>query len=120
MSKLSEEAFAILAMCDKYKRPYGITVDKVRNGQYKFVWAFNISADKAHREGFDAKKVTGSIVLDDEYPGCPHCKSKQFIVCGNCGTVFCYHGARTVTCPHCHMSGQVTAAESVDLHGGGF
>ena len=120
MSKLSENAFATMAICDKHNKPYGITVDKVRKGQYKFVWAFKISADKAHREGFDAMHVSGAIDLDPEYPGCPYCKSKQFIVCSNCGTVSCYHGARSFTCPGCHASGEVTAAESFDLRGGGY
>lgn len=120
MSKLSEDAFAIVAMCDQHKKTYGITVDKISRGRYKLVWAFPISAEKAHREGFDSKKVSGSIELDEEYPGCPYCGAKQFIVCNNCGTVSCYHGTRTITCPGCHMIGEVASVESLNLKGGGF
>ncbi|MGN0068008.1 MAG: hypothetical protein ACI38V_10525 [Bacteroides sp.] len=38
MSKLTKNAFAIMAMCEKIKDPFGITVDS-RDGGYVFVWA---------------------------------------------------------------------------------
>lgn len=39
MSKLSKNAFAIMAMCENTKEPFGITVDP-REGSYAFAWAF--------------------------------------------------------------------------------
>ena len=42
MSKLSKDAFAIMAMCEKTKEPFGITVDP-RNGYYAFAWAYSAS-----------------------------------------------------------------------------
>ena len=40
-----------MAVCEEVKKPFGITVDYVGPRQYKFVWAFKIDKDKAHREG---------------------------------------------------------------------
>ena len=47
MSRLSKDAFAIMAMCEKTKEPFGITVDP-RNGCYAFAWAFKIKKEQAH------------------------------------------------------------------------
>lgn len=41
ITKISNEAFAILAECEETKKPFGITVDPYR-GAMKFVWAFKI------------------------------------------------------------------------------
>ena len=73
MRKLSERAFAIMAVCEETKRYFGITVDEDGWDQYRFVWAFKIDRDKGKKEGYDSKTVTGSVTLDDEYPGCPYC-----------------------------------------------
>lgn len=45
MSKLSKNAFAIMAMCENTKEPFGITVDP-REGSYAFAWAFKIKRNK--------------------------------------------------------------------------
>jgi hypothetical protein len=37
MAKLSKEAFAIMAMCEETKKPFGITVNP-QNGCYAFTW----------------------------------------------------------------------------------
>lgn len=119
ITHISKDAFAVLAVCEETKRPFGITIDP-SGSNLKFVWAFNIDKAKAHREHFDEKHVRGGISLDTNFPGCPHCGSKQFIICGNCGTVCCYHGQNMFTCPNCGAKGEVTQVEAVDLKGGGF
>ncbi len=119
MTKLSEKAFAIMAVCPETKKFYGITVDEVRRNAYKFVWAFPIDKEKAHREGYDSTNVHGSIELDSDYPGCPYCKSKHFIFC-SCGAVMCWQGQRVVKATNCGEAVEVTMASSFDLHGGGF
>ena len=50
MSRLSKQAFAIMAMCEEKKEHFGITVDH-RQGCYAFVWAFKIKREQARREG---------------------------------------------------------------------
>lgn len=119
MSGLSKDAFAIMAVCEETKQPFGITVDKISQRQYKFVWAFKIDKEKAHREGYDTQTVTGSVTLDDNYPGCPYCGSKQFYIC-SCGKIVCYHGQRTATCPSCGRTGELTSVNEIDLRGGGY
>lgn len=91
----------------------------MRDSAYKFVWAFKIDKEKAHREGYDSHKVHGSVALDAEYPGCPYCKSKQFVFC-SCGAVICWHGQHTITCPACKQTGEVSSVSTVDLKGGSF
>lgn len=120
MTPLSKDAFAVMAVCPEAKKTYGITVDKIKSGQYKFVWAFKIDEEKAHREGYDSTNVKGSVVLDSEYPGCPYCGEKRHIICTSCGRFFCYHGQEKVTCPNCGASGNVATVEQVDLKGGGY
>lgn len=120
MTGLSEKAFAIMAVCAETTLPFGITVDYVRNRRYKFVWTFKIDREKAHREGYDSKTVTGSIELDSEYPGCPYCGTRDFYICSNCGKIVCYHGQHTVTCPECGQSGDITRVSEISLNGGGY
>ena len=67
MTTLSNEAFAVMAACERTKQPFGITVDKICSGQYKFVWAFKIDKEKAQREGYGKINVKGNIPLDTEY-----------------------------------------------------
>lgn len=119
MSKLSKDAFAIMAMCEKTKEPFGITVDP-RNGCYAFAWAFKIKKEQAKREGYDKTHVRGMVMYDANFNGCPHCGAKNFYICNRCGKVVCYHGQEVVTCPNCGSSSTLQTAESVDLSGGGF
>ena len=119
MRKLSERAFAIMAVCEETKRYFGITVDEDGWDQYRFVWAFKIDKDKGKKEGYDSKTVTGSVTLDDEYPGCPYCGEKRFYIC-QCGKIVCYHGQERVTCPNCGQSGTLERVERIDLKGGGY
>jgi hypothetical protein len=119
MTPISEKAFAVMAICPETHKSYGISVDYEATKRYKFVWAFQIDAAKAHREGYDVQSVHGSIDIDTEFPGCPYCHAKQFVFC-SCGAVICWHGQRVVTCPKCGASGEVTSAEEITLKGGGY
>lgn len=119
MTKLSDKAFAIMAICPESKKYYGITVDYIRRNVYTFVWAFKIDKEKAHREGYDSQHVHGAIELDSEFPGCPYCGNYKFIFC-SCNAVVCWHGQKVVKCPSCGQTGEVIMTSSVDLCGGGF
>lgn len=119
ITNISKEAFAVLAECEESKKPFGITIDP-KGREMRFIWAFKIDRSKAQREGFAGNSMTGYISLDANFNGCPHCGSKRFYVCDNCKTIVCWHGQERVTCPHCHMTGIITSAESVNLKGGGY
>ena len=75
MAKLSKEAFAIMAMCEETKKPFGITVNP-QNGCYAFTWAFKINPDQAKREGYDKTSVRGAVMYDPDFNGCPHNNKK--------------------------------------------
>lgn len=120
MSKLSKEAFAIMAMCEETKKQFGITVDPRGNNTYAFCWGFKIKDDQAKREGYDKTRVRGLVMYENDFNGCPHCGSKHFYICNRCGKVCCYHGEEYMTCPNCGASATVAPAEEVDLSGGGF
>lgn len=96
MSKLHDAAFAIMAMCEETKQPFGITVDP-RGQNYAFCWGFKINPDQAKREGYDKTQVHGAVEFDKDFNGCPYCGSKRFYICASCGKIVCYHGQEMVT-----------------------
>ena len=106
ITRISKKAFAIVAECPNEKKPYGITVDPISDKEFKFVWAFKISREGASREGFDKKKVHGSIQYDANYNGCPYCGAKAFYI--------------EVTCPVCGYHAGVQESDEFDLSGGGY
>lgn len=120
MTPLSKNAFAVLGMCSRVNQPFGMTVDPISRSQMKIVWAFKISADKARREGYDKTSMRGSVVFDDEFPGCPYCESHDFYVCGNCGTVVCFNNEEHVKCPKCGNESDVVVSDEINLSGGGM
>lgn len=117
LTKISKQAFVITAICSRNKEMYGITVDKVASG-FSLIWAFPLTKKQATNEGFEATTLSGNIEVDVNYPGCPHCKSKQFYVCGHCKSVVCYHGEEYVVCPSCGMRGNVVKVDEVSLKTG--
>lgn len=119
MSKLSKKAFAIMAMCEKTREPFGITIDPRKRGEYAAVWAFKIKKGQAKREGYDKTHVKGAVVTDVNFNGCPYCGTKDFVSC-DCGCVACYHGQKTFICPNCGASGIVVNATNINLSGGDF
>lgn len=119
ITHIGREAFAIVGKCREGKKTFGITVDP-QGGSLKLVWTFKLDDAKAHREKFDQKSVHGAVVLDDKFPGCPYCKSKDFWYCGNCGTANCWHGEETVTCGKCGITSGLNYVDSLDLKGGGY
>ena len=119
MSKLSDKAFAVMAMCEETKQPFGITVDP-KDGYCVFSWAFKIKPEKASREGCGKNHIKGGVMYAPDFNGCPYCGSKSFYICAKCGKVICYHEQEFVTCPNCGSASSVRPQESVDLSGGSY
>ena len=65
MSKLSNKAFAIMAVCEKTKEHFGITVDP-RNGCYAITWAFKIKKEQAKKEGYEQIAAIFQETADNE------------------------------------------------------
>ena len=97
------EANVILAKCSKTGRTFGIRVEK-RDNDWVCTWAFPIDEAKAKREGFNATKITGSLPLLPEYPGCPHCHASDRIYCGSCGKISCWGDNKSFHCHHCNTT----------------
>lgn len=109
-----------MAKCQKSKQTFGIRAEKI-NSDWHFTWAFAIDEKTAKREGYDSTTVKGNIIIDNEYPGCPYCNSKNFCQCGVCHKIGCYDGGKFFTCPFCGNSGEVSYLKSFDdIKGGGF
>ena len=121
ITRISKKAFAIVAECPNEKKPYGITVDPISDKEFKFVWAFKISREGASREGFDKKKVHGSIQYDANYNGCPYCGAKGFFQCAECGKTTCWNGESETVCEWCGNEAETAAEDKFDsITGGGF
>ncbi len=114
-------ATVILAKCKNSKESFGIRAEQ-QNNTWVFTWAFKISEKVAANEGYNTTNVSGVISLDDDYPGCPHCKATGFSQCGKCKKTACFGGnAEKVTCPHCGYTDNTRSAESFDdIEGGAF
>ena len=82
------EAKVALAHCREGKKIYGVRMEKTSLG-WKYNWAFKLTDSRAKTEGYGSTKIVGNIYPDEEYPGCPYCKAKSFIVCGTCGKLNC-------------------------------
>ena len=117
ITKISKAAFVITAICSRNKEMFGITVDKKSNG-HSLIWAFPLTKKQASNEGFVSTSIFGNIETDVNYPGCPHCGSKQFYVCNNCKSVVCYNGEEHVKCPSFGLHGDIIRVDKIDLNTG--
>ncbi len=59
----------------------------------------------AKHEGCGETKIVGDIEPAEEYPGCPYCEGKYFVIC-SCGKLNCNIGtSNQFTCEWCHSTG---------------
>jgi hypothetical protein len=118
-------AEVILSKCSKNGKSFGIRIEQ-RNSDWVRTWAFAIDGRKAKNEGFDANTVTGSMNATGEYPGCPHCGSKEIVYClckkiGCQGSVVDHGDRRDYTCPCCkEYFRELTTVDSIDVSSGGY
>ena len=117
-TKLKKDAFAVSAICGKYRNPFGFTVNPEHNGG-TIVWAFPMKEGQAKREGYESRSVSGTISNAPDFNGCPYCGAKSFWFCG-CGAIVCFDGKMTQTCPKCGWHGELVYLESVTVKGGGL
>jgi len=116
-----KEATVVIGTCQKHKQVFGIRAEKVKK-EWHFNWAFPMDARTAKRERYDTTIVSGNILLDDEYPGCPYCKDNGFVHCGNCGKISCWdRKTMKFKCPVCGSKGEIAYADSFDnISGEGY
>ena len=84
------KAKVVLCKCGIHDKSYGVRMEEFRDG-WKYTWAFPIKEQNAKKEGYDAAILKGQIYPDDNYPGCPYCGAKEFLICDDCGKkLTCY------------------------------
>lgn len=114
------EAAVVVAKCSKGKRTYGIRTQKMEDGDWWRTWAFPIDEKRARKENYDQTKIQGNLYCTEDYPGCPYCGTKGFVLCGNCHKISCWNGETSLTCPWCGSKlEEISAAtKKFDLSGG--
>lgn len=102
----SIEAAVALCKCGKIHKVYGVRFEKVGKKHWKYTWAFPIKELTAKHEGYDKTPIIGVIEPEDDYPGCPYCEARSFIIC-SCGKLNCNTSGRgsLFTCEWCGTIG---------------
>lgn len=113
------EATVAACKCREGRRTYGVRFERVSSRQWKYTWAFPMKEDSAKREGYDATVIEGMIDPDPEYPGCPYCGIKYFVIC-SCGKLNCNNSVSgKFTCQWCGTTGTLVAYGGAGIRSGG-
>lgn len=120
MKEDMNQAVVVMAKCCHTHQPFGIRMEKRKDGVWYCTWAFKLSELAASHEGYTDARVSGKVSFDPDYPGCPYCGAMGWFSCGSCGKLTCNSGETHVTCSWCNTSGDCSAAESFDLKAGGY
>lgn len=112
---MNKKAVIALCKCGESHKAFGVRFEQMTESSWTYTWAFKINEKSAKREGYDATVINGNIEPSDDYPGCPYCGSKYFMICG-CGKLNCnILIGNKATCNWCGETGTVS-----DYAGGGF
>lgn len=115
------EAAVVLCKCGKHHKTYGIRAEKNGRDDWTFTWAFPIKDSSAKREGYDRTVVKGNIAFTENYPGCPYCGAKGWVLCSSCGHLNCFDGTLNgdlFTCDWCGASGTIEKYDGDAIHAG--
>lgn len=108
----------VMGRCGRNKQGFGIRFERQAARAWAATWAFPLKEAAAKKEGYDQAKIEGSFAFDPIFPGCPHCHSQRFFVCG-CGKVACFNSESSkATCPWCGSSGELGGVASSLAAGG--
>lgn len=109
----------VMSRCSRSKDSFGIRFEQNFQGNWVTDWAFPAKETLGRKEGYDKNEIKGSITLDTQYPGCPHCHDTSIVLCTTCNKVSCYDGSSNrVTCPWCN-TGNSVGGYIQGLRGGG-
>lgn len=109
MNKMKQNptALIVLSKCPKNKKTYGIRAENFGRDHWSFTWAFPVKEENAKHEGYDKSSIKGTIVIDNEFPGCPYCGTSNFVVC-QCGHINCnYQTSGRFVCAWCGLQGTI-------------
>lgn len=115
-------AVIVPAKCQRTGKMYGMRAEAQADG-WHLTWAFELPEDVASREHFGESKISGRIMIDAEYPGCPYCGGRGFVHCGQCGKLSCWDESdMKFKCHHCGYSGMIggSAEEFGEIKAGDY
>lgn len=114
------EAVVALCKCGKTQQTYGVRFERTATNSWKYTWAFEISLKVAKREGYNIVDISGYIEPAEEYPGCPYCGNKYFMIC-DCGKLNCniINSNATATCNWCGFTGMISGYDGSGFVAGG-
>jgi len=119
VTKISKNAFAVIARCPNSGQMYGITVDETGPDEYSFIWTFKVTQQQAERENYTSNTVHGEVLHDDNFPGCPYCGETSHFFC-HCGNVQCCPSDDTwARCMKCGWEGEIHHATEFDITSNG-
>ena len=114
-----KKAVVVLCRCGEVHKTYGIRAEESDANGWCFTWAFPIKESAAKREGYDKTSVGGNLLLSEDYPGCPYCRQKSFVVC-SCGHISCKVLKKDrFTCEWCGESAELTEYSGERIQAGG-
>lgn len=99
-----------LCKCKEGQRPFGVRFEQ-NEKNWIATWAFPIKKDGAEsREQYDKTVLKGQIGWGADYPGCPYCGGRGFVICDRCGGLNCNMNAshEQFTCAWCGLTGTIT------------
>lgn len=97
----------ITAYCSMSGDRMGIRLEEKSRMHWVADWAFKVKEIFASKEGYDKSRVDGQFEFSHDFPGCPYCESKNFVLC-DCQNLLCYEAsARRYKCPKCGTAGTV-------------
>ena len=113
------EALVVLSKCPSNHKLYGVRAEKVSSDNWLLTWAFPMKESSAVHEGYDKTNIKGSIEFSAEYPGCPFCDCKGFVLC-HCGHLTCDSQIENgvSTCAWCGSQGRVTSYDGERISAG--
>ena len=116
---IKKEATIALCKCKETHKTYGVRFEKTSEGNWVYTWAFPMKESAAKREGYDGTVIEGNIKPREDYPGCPYCGAKYFVIC-SCGKLNCNIGTPGLfTCEWCDMIGELGGYDGGGFHAGG-
>lgn len=118
---MNREALVLPAKCLRNKQLFGIRAERIAK-VWHLTWAFPVSEKTAQHEKLTDNKVSGTVVIDESYPGCPNCGSGGFVVCFDCGRTSCLGNTpKEFTCPWCGSSGTIEFTDTfTGIKAGGY
>jgi hypothetical protein len=108
----------VIARCHDTRETFGVRFEEKSQHRWVADWAFAIKDAVAKKEGYYQGEISGIFEFETGYPGCPYCHAISIFRCG-CGKVACWDGQhRTVTCPWCSTTGELSGTvESLSVRG---